>query len=484
MNLQNLKISHKGAILVAVPLVFELVLVGWLSSALFQAKAQMDSEAQSRAVTAESAALNRSIFECATVLFALRFTSDPKMIDNFNNKMKDEQAHLKNLDELTRNNPRQSEKMNELRKASHEAAEIMDKYGRPADDSTNPRDYLIHSGAELRKMCSPVFLRLNEAVAQLNSGEKEFQDSIHQAADASWQQITVGLIVGVVFSIVSGIALAMFFTSGILRRVEALKRNAERLVSRQPLEKPVQGSDELAVLDRDLFEVATDLREAEQRKQEFTSMISHDLRTPLTSLGGTLALLDRGAYGPLNETGKARIRAALRNNSRLVALISDLLDIDMIESGNLNLDLRKTRLTDVIDAGVEMVQDLAENSQIQLEIDETTAVVHADRKRLSQVVQNLVGNAIKFSPAKSKILIKIKDRDEQVNVSVIDSGPGIKESELTEMFVRFKQTSQGREKLGTGLGLAISKAIVEGHGGQIGVNSQEGRGSTFWFSLP
>jgi signal transduction histidine kinase len=480
----NLKIRQQGAILVAVPLIFELVLVGWLAFALFQAKAQMDSESQSRAVVQEASGLGRAVLDAGTILFALRFTSNPKFINAFNDKLTEEEVHLKELVAITAGNKRQEQKVADLAAVSLELSDLLKKYGRPADDSADPHTYLIRSGSRLREMFTPVFMKLNNDVTELNNDEKTFQDSMHIKLQESWTRITVGLIGGVVFSIISGIGLAILFSRGILGRVYALKKNATRLVSRQELEKPVEGSDELAQLDRDLYEIASALRDAEQRKQEFTSMISHDLRTPLTSLKGTLQLMTQGLYGELNDVGKQRTQAANRNVQRLIALISDLLDVEKIEAGLLQLDLEDMRIADVINDAQEMVRDFAEQKKIDLLVQESAdAWVRADRKRLGQVVQNLIGNAIKFSPNESKIRIKVRAEKPWVKVSIADSGPGIKKEEIGEMFQRFKQTEHGKRQLGTGLGLAICKAIVVQHGGEIGVESEEGAGSTFWFRL-
>jgi signal transduction histidine kinase len=194
--------------------------------------------------------------------------------------------------------------------------------------------------------------------------------------------------------------------------------------------------------------------------------------------------MTQGLYGELNDVGKQRTQAANRNVQRLIALISDLLDVEKIEAGLLQLDLEDMRIADVITDAQAMVRDFAEQKKIELLVQESVeAWVRADRKRLGQVVQNLIGNAIKFSPNQSKIRIKVQAEKPWVKVSIVDSGPGIKKEEIGEMFQRFKQTEHGKRQLGTGLGLAICKAIVVQHGGEIGVESEEGAGSTFWFRL-
>lgn len=241
--------------------------------------------------------------------------------------------------------------------------------------------------------------------------------------------------------------------------------------------------------ERMMFCVAHDIterKEIERMKQEFVAMVSHDLRTPLTSIQGFLTLLQTGMYGSLNQNGEQNLAIADANISRLIALINDLLDIEKMESGKLKMDIRHCPLTDVFSRSIGAVIGFAEQQKVQLVAEDTTLVAYADSDRLVQVLVNLISNAIKFSPPQGTIRLQAVAVDDFIEVRVIDNGRGIPPEYREVIFERFQQvkTTDATRKGGSGLGLAICKAIVEGHGGKIGVESEEGKGSTFWFHVP
>jgi PAS domain S-box-containing protein len=241
--------------------------------------------------------------------------------------------------------------------------------------------------------------------------------------------------------------------------------------------------------EKSLFCVAHDITERkklERMKQEFVAMISHDLRTPLTSVKGFLSMLIRGVYGTLNEVGEKRSNAAERNVSRLIALINDLLDIEKLESGTLDISPQLVDLFDVVSRSLDAVRVYAEQHNVQLETIPSTFELYADGDRLVQVLVNLVSNAVKFSPPGEKVTIEAVEVGDSVEVRVRDRGRGVPSSHREIIFDRFAQVeaADATKKGGTGLGLAICKAIIEQHGGKIGVDSEEGKGSTFYFRIP
>lgn len=230
----------------------------------------------------------------------------------------------------------------------------------------------------------------------------------------------------------------------------------------------------------------TDRKEMERLKQEFVAMVSHDLRTPLSSIKGTLELLGKGTYGALSDTAQNRVTNAGRSAERLIRLINDILDIEKMESGSLQLHKEITLMSELINRSVDSVKSVAEQKEIKIETPQNDAELLADGDRLIQVFVNLLSNAIKFSPEGSSIVISLANSDPWIELTVSDQGRGIPVALKDTIFERFKQVhiSDSREKGGSGLGLAISKAIVEAHGGSIGVDSEEGKGSSFWIRLP
>jgi PAS domain S-box-containing protein len=244
-----------------------------------------------------------------------------------------------------------------------------------------------------------------------------------------------------------------------------------------------------ADIENSMFCVVHDItarKEIERMKQEFVAMVSHDLRTPLTSIQGYLTLLSTGMYGELNDQGTHNLKVADANITRLIGLINDLLDIEKMESGKLKMELGDVTLAEVFERSIGAVVGFAQQQKVSLMAQPTALHAFADGDRLVQVLVNLISNAIKFSPKDSTVTLSASDFADFVEITVSDQGRGIPAEFKSSIFERFQQVqaSDAKVKGGSGLGLAICKAIVEGHSGTIGVDSEEGKGSRFWFRIP
>jgi PAS domain S-box-containing protein len=228
-------------------------------------------------------------------------------------------------------------------------------------------------------------------------------------------------------------------------------------------------------------------KEVERRVSEFYSVVSHELRTPLTSIKGALGLLEGDRGGELSARGLSLVKIARAESDRLIRLINDILDIRKIEAGKLELFLEDLQASSMINASIEGILGLAEAQGIQLKaVPGQPVTFRADRDRIIQVLTNLISNAIKFSPDNGVVTVCYECTPDGVRFSVIDKGKGIPSDQLHKLFGLFQQvdSSDSRPKEGTGLGLAISKSLVEQHGGTIGVDTQPGKGTVFWFELP
>jgi len=231
------------------------------------------------------------------------------------------------------------------------------------------------------------------------------------------------------------------------------------------------------------------LHEVERMKNDFLSMISHELRTPLTAIIGYTDLLLRQIHGQLNARQSHHQSAVKKAAHRLLALINDLLDLNRLEGGHVDLNLENVSAVDAVRLAVARAAESAERQGVELRLDAPLASVSvaADPERFHQVLVNLLDNAIKFTPSGGSVTVRLHQRDGQLTVSVVDTGVGVPPEQLDRIWDRFHQvdSSTRRQFGGTGLGLAIVRHLVELHGGTVAVASTgPSQGSTFSFTIP
>jgi signal transduction histidine kinase/HAMP domain-containing protein len=242
-----------------------------------------------------------------------------------------------------------------------------------------------------------------------------------------------------------------------------------------------------ARLFREIEAKGRELEIASKHKSEFLANMSHELRTPLNAiLGYTELILDK-IYGDVPDNIQEVLERVEKNGRHLLGLINDVLDLSKIEAGQLVLSLDDYSMKEVVHTVLTSVESLAAEKNLKLKVSVSPEVTHgrADQQRISQVLLNLIGNAIKFTE-EGEVRVEATVSNDTFVVSVSDTGPGLSEADQQRVFEEFRQVdgSSTRKKGGTGLGLSIAKRIVEMHGGRIWVNSTEGQGSTFWFTLP
>lgn len=224
----------------------------------------------------------------------------------------------------------------------------------------------------------------------------------------------------------------------------------------------------------------------ERAKDEFVAIVSHELRTPLTSIRGSLGLLAGGVLAASPAKAERMLKIALENTDRLVRMVSDILNLERIESGAVELTYRRCDAGQLVHAAAETMRPAAMLAGVTLDVAERCAALDADPDQILQTLTNLLSNAIKFSPEGSTVRAGCEVLDDTIVFQVIDEGRGIPSGQLDRVFERFAQvdSSDARDKGGTGLGLAICRSIVEQHGGRIWVESGDAKGCRFQFTLP
>lgn len=304
--------------------------------------------------------------------------------------------------------------------------------------------------------------------------EEEFLSSVRHA-------------LGLASLIAAGAALVLggLFLRGVLAPVRYLHEAAQHVAQGDFRHRvPVTTRDELGQLAKSFNTMAERLEKSERLRRQIIADIAHELRTPLTVIQGDLQAILDGVYEPSPE-----VIASIHEESLLLArLVSDLRELSLAEAGELRLEKSITDLREVIQHVVTVMDPAlrAKNIALALELPQNPVFVEIDTQRIEQVLLNLLTNAERYTPPGGQIRVMLTMRDSNAIVHVSDTGPGIAPEDLPYVFERFWRADKSRSRAtgGSGLGLAIAKQFVEAHGGQIWVESVQGRGATFAFSLP
>jgi signal transduction histidine kinase len=476
---------HKALVLVAVPLAFELVLLGALGWLLHESDQQAAAAARSKEIIAETNLVIQRFFDVGFAFVAFDAHSEDYLQKTLDDLLSDLPEKLAGLRRLVRGNPAHE------RICRHVAGEA-----RLAIRWIQDTAYKSKEGEKLNLVeAMQMRTRLNHIVGELD--EIIRYEKRQQARNPhGTNQLRLGVVSLLSFGVLSiaiALLLVVVFQRGTTKRLQALMENSVRLGKGQELSPLLEGHDEIARIDQTFHEAAAALSESARKREQleaikkrFVAMVSHDLRTPLNAVTSTLELLAANAWGKLNEKGLAKVNMAEASLRQSINLINDLLDLEKMESGTMKIELSTFSLRSLLLQCAGAVLPLADRLSVRISLPQTDCFVRADEMRLARVVVNLLGNSLKFSAPGSTIDVDFEPNDAGVTVSVRDRGPGVPEDQRQQIFEPFQQldSNTGRAKEGSGLGLAICKAIVDAHGGTIGVESRAGGGSVFWFQLP
>ncbi len=219
-------------------------------------------------------------------------------------------------------------------------------------------------------------------------------------------------------------------------------------------------------------------------REEFVAIVSHDLRNPIGAVLSAAEILLEDSSPGIGSESRTLAQLIKRNAETSLRLIRDILEMERIVEGKFQLQLTENRIDDLIRDSVEGCSHVAATKNISLQIlASKDGVLSCDRDRVAQILSNLIGNAVKFTPENGSITVATQESENEIRVSIQDTGPGIPYDQKTRIFERFAQLGN-QQRGGIGLGLYISKTLAESHSGNLGVTSEPGLGSTFWFTLP
>lgn len=298
--------------------------------------------------------------------------------------------------------------------------------------------------------------------------------------------VTESLAIAATASVIAALLVSLFISRRIVAPVQTLNTASQHIADGQYNKRvDVTGSDELAQLATSFNQMASQLEEVENKRRQLIGDVTHELRTPLTSIKGYMEGLVDGVLPATPETYDQIHNEA----SRLARLVDDLQELSRVEASAFSLDIHPTDLSSLVGTILKRLSPQATKKRITLRSNLPANLQHvlADEDRITQVLTNLVANALQYTPEDGSVTISAVQKDDEVIVSVKDTGIGIPSEHLENLFTRFYRVDKSRSRNaggGSGIGLTIARHLVEAHGGHIWVESDgEGKGSTFSFSL-
>ncbi|MFN8555335.1 MAG: ATP-binding protein [Candidatus Obscuribacterales bacterium] len=592
----SLSLTRKALILVAVPVLFEVILVGILLQLTSRLEQARQAESHAREFALHLNTLLALHMQRVSYSFLAHGTLELPMARRAKHVYDQMQKEVRTIDALVQGRPPEDEKWLHMRF-------LFAKVENGLDDAVKS-----YKGDD-RAMAAIKFARVQQDIdeifrlgTELSQQQSEIQQERHALLEQYNQELQNALYFSVLSSVAVAFALAFYFNRGTSSRLKTLMHNTDRLSAGLAPDQSIKGGDELAKIDTtyhqlhqalvsfrqkeraildnaadvicsidndlrfsDINQAATELwgfsfeellgrrvvevifdedqsfvfdklkqaavsdkpisfearvtrsgktladtawvatgsasdhsvycvihdvteqKRIESLKRDFVAMVSHDLRSPLTSIQMVLSLLEQEGQETLPPDSLGNLSMAKNSVNRLMALVNNLLDLERLDSAQMVLNSCEEPLSSVVTDSASAISGISKQKKITIsnQIDDSTSVF-IDRDRITQVLVNLLSNALKFSPKASTVSVSAEPRNDFVRVNVIDQGRGVPAHLASTIFERFKQVQDSDAQVGqgTGLGLAICKAIIERHHGQIGVESNPGGGSIFWFTVP
>jgi len=336
---------------------------------------------------------------------------------------------------------------------------------------------------------------LNDWINKISKARSDNEDAIETemlGLNHRGQSAVRWGIMGLAVSILAGLAGSVFIAHSMNRPLRELRKGI-RSISQRGLSEPIRvlSKDEFGELAGAFNEMAVRLKEEERLRSDFIAMLSHEIRTPLTSIRESVNLIIEEVMGSINDRQRRFLEIASHEIERICNLLNHLMQVSRLEAGVVKMKLDPIDPLTFVSGTIYRLAPAAEAKEIEIETELARGIpqVMGDIEHLQQVLLNLLGNAIKFSPSGSRVIVQVQSEPgkegSRVKFTVRDSGPGIPEEEQPLVFNKYYRAAGVRDKEdGVGLGLNISRHIVEAHGGDVWVESQPGEGSTFGFSLP
>lgn len=492
---RGLKLWQKGLIIILLPLLAEILFLAVLVDLVHRAEIDIRNEYHAKSVAQETALLGNLAIEAAQLMLSSSFITRSNGLDALDSALRDLRRQVDSVHRLQAQDDTEREYLDKISLLSEEGLVY---YAHVRLRLSNRSDGLI--ALSDKHTSTHAQMILHELRAQIQ-GLTDYENSTNkldpETAERSRMLVVYCLFGGLAINTCIALGAGAYFYRQFVHRIDAIADNSRRMVDFSELAPVLAGGDEIAYVDEVLHETADKLRATAEKeralselKQQFVAMVSHDLRTPMASIQGILDLLRVGALGEISERAQSRVNQAIVSCNRLMDLINGLLDMEKLESGKMDLCPTNISVALLIEQSILSVETFAANHGVTLATSPCELEIYADEARLVQVLVNLLSNAIKYSPKGETVHVCVVTDDKTLEIRVADRGRGVPDELKAAIFERFRQVevTDATQKGGTGLGLAICKAIIELHGGSLGIDdNKEGgitQGSVFWFKVP
>ena len=410
----------------------------------------------------------------STVFYRDQWEDDEFAPDNLHEM----NSEVSQLQQITTDDPETGQQIHQIEPIIEDQIKMLVHLHALPKESLNKNTF---ESLNFRKTMQAVSVGTQKLTKMLHA-QNEVLEAKQKQQEGAQSNLKFLIIVGVFVNFAMAIGFGTFFLADFTRRFRLVIENADRLSVESPL-SPVGGSDELAFLNKVLTATSEELSLSKKRRKHMMEMIAHDLRSPLMSLQLAVDML----VNKLNETyspkADRQLKSIKRNADKMLRLTDDLLFIEKLEGGTINFDPEDIELYESVDECIEGIRDAAAAKNIRIENSCAQLLLRTDKKRFDQILLNFLSNAVKYSGNDTVVEVKCQTRHDCVMVSVLDQGPGLSKRDQDSVFDRYYQVT-GTESKGFGIGLAIVKALVDGQGGKVGLESVQGKGSRFWFTLP
>lgn len=485
--LTAMSLRWQSVLAIAVILLGELVFVGLLAFQLNEAQNEVAKEAHVKEILKKSQKLVYLLNDYEHGLEQWTLNRDPELLQ----KADRNQEEMKQIMNWLRKNAEDDAKMRQqiegLALLQGKMFKLIDKV-RAHVLTMEQSELMSYVQGFYAKIRDYRFQWEHSAVNLIGDQEKALQT--YPELHIQRRRVLVNIVwIGLFGNALMVCIYSLFFFRSVASRLNLMVDNTRRLAKNAQLNPRLSGADEISKLDGAMHDMAEAIENAQRERQAFLAMVSHELRTPLTSVKGTLDLLSMGVAGELEASSLAVISASDDELKRLLQLINDLLDLEKLEAGRLVFAPKTVYLERLLEEALDGVQALAHNKNVAVEVPETLVELNVDADRVRQSIQNVLENAITASAVGATVQIEVqefdgKDVNAEVEVRILDRGPGVPPAAVERLFERFRSATADGDGLMKGMGLPIARHIIEGHGGRISYEMREGGGSIFLIRLP